>query len=186
MTQHRTTAPELCAAIAYHEAGHAVAHVMAYREAHLPDLKPAPSVKYARIIREDVGKASGICYGSRVYRPEYAARLPDWRWGHAMEWEIVINMAGGVAEAIYRGERRQREVMWFALMNCGTEGDLDDAEVVLADLNRLTRRRYGLQRFTIRALKLLLANWDAVEVIAATLIRDQHVDGAEIERAVRS
>src|SRR4029077_11474929 len=184
MTQHRTIAPELCAAIAYHEAGHAVANVLAYREAHLPKTS-GPSVKYASLIREADGKASGICFGAQVWHPRYAVMCPDWDWADAMGWEIVSLMAGGVAEAIHRGERRQCEVMWFALFNCGTDGDLDDAEATLADLNRLTGRRYGLQRFAVRALKLLLANWDAVETIAAVLIRDQFIGGAEIEQAVQ-
>ena len=103
-----------------------------------------------------------------------------------MEWQIVIDMAGGIAEAIHRGERRQRQVFWFAMLNCGADGDLEDAEAVCADLRALTGRRFGLERLVQRALKLLLANWPAVETIAAALIRDHHIDGAAIERIVRS
>lgn len=183
MIQHRDIAPEVLAAIAHHEAGHAVANVLAYREAHLPP-SLRPSVKYASILREDDGKASGICFGSSVYRPEYASSLPNWRWQDAMEWQIVIDLAGGVAEAIHRGEYRQREMFWFVLLNCGTEQDLENAEAVCADLQALTGRRYGLQRFVRRALKLLLANRPAVKAIAAALIRDRYIDGSEIEREV--
>jgi hypothetical protein len=100
-----------------------------------------------------------------------------------MQWQIVIDMAGGAAEAIHRGERNKREIMWFALFNCGTEGDLETASAVLADLNALTKR-YGLNRFVIRAVGLLRANWLAFEAIASVLIRDQYIDGAEIAAAV--
>ena len=136
MTQHRDIAPEVCAAIAYHEAGHAVANVLAYRNAQLPPSNDIPSVKYAassarRMARPEASAAPRMSTGG-----EYVAQLPTWRWGDAMQWQIVIDMAGGVAEAIHRGERRQREVFWFALINCGTDGDLENAEAVCADLRR--------------------------------------------------
>jgi hypothetical protein len=78
VTQHRDLAPEVLAAIAYHEADHAVANVLAYREAHLPPSRPPPSVKYAAIVPEPDGRFSGICFGSNVYRPEYMISRPNW------------------------------------------------------------------------------------------------------------
>lgn len=180
MTQHRDIAPEVLAAIAWHEAGHAVA----YRRAHLPPSMSPLSVKYAAVLREDNGKASGICFGSNVYMPEYAIQLPSWNWRDAMQWQIIANLAGGVAEAIHRGERRKQDVMWFALLNCGTEGDLEDADAVLADLRQLTGRRYGLQRFVLQARALLIEQWPAVAALAAELIRDRHIDGDEIDAIV--
>ena len=182
MTQHRDFAPEALAAVAWHEAGHAVANVIAYRKAQLPG-QVRPSVKYAAIVREEDGKAGGNCYGGLVYHARYAARLPGWNWRDAMEWQIVIDMAGGVAEAIHRGERRQKEVFWFAMLNCGAGGDLEAAERTLEDLRALTGRRDGRQ-YARRALRLLLARWDAVEAIAAALIRDGHIDGEDIEDLV--
>lgn len=177
-------APELLAAIAYHEAGHAVAYVLAYRNVHLPPLNPPPSVKHVSIVRQEDGKFGGLCFGSNVYRPEYAANLPQWPWQHAMEWQIMMNMAGGVAEAIHRGERRQRHVMWFALFDCGTESDLENAEKVLADLRELTGSRYDLQRFVVQTLKLLLEHWPAVDALALRLIEARRVEGDELLRIV--
>jgi hypothetical protein len=184
MTQFRDIALGVLSAIAYHEAGHAVAHALALREAHLPNFDAPPNVKYAAIRRDDDGKASGICFGANVYDPHYVAALPGGDCRDAMQWQIVIDMAGGAAEAIHRGERNKREIMWFALFNCGTEGDLETASAVLADLNALTSKRYGLNRFVIRAVELLRANWPAVESIAAVLIRDRYIDNAEIAAAV--
>ena len=96
----------------------------------------------------------------------------------------TISMSGGIAEAIHRGERRRRVVFQFARLNCGAHHDLADAEKVLADLRALPGRRYGLERYTQRALKLMLAHWPAVEAIAAVLIRDLRIEGSTIEELV--
>lgn len=133
----------------------------------------------------ETGGFGGVCFGANVYRPEYATRFPPWRWRDAMQWQIIIYMAGGVAEAIHRGEWLQQYIFWFA-MQCGAGGDREAAEAIIADLRKLTGRRHGLERFAIRARKLLLANWPAVEAIAAVLIRDRRIDGAEIEALLYS
>ena len=184
MTQHRDIAPEVLSAIAYHEAGHAVANVLAYRNAQSRTASRCCRASNTPVTCTRKGKVGGLCFGSKVYRAEYAVQAPHWRWQDAMQWQIVIDMAGGAAEAIHRGERNKRGLMWFALLNCGTDGDLEDADKVLADLNALTGKRYGLNRFVIRAVELLRANWGAVEAIAAVMIRDGHIDGAEITAVV--
>ena len=46
----------------------------------------------------------------------------------------MIYLAGGVAEAIHLGERRQREIFSFLYKNCGIASDLEDAAPVLRDL----------------------------------------------------
>ena len=83
---------------------------------------------------------------------------PDWDWADAMQWQIVATLAGGIAEAVHRGERRKRHVMWFALCNCGSKDDFISVDAILADLRKLTGHHYGPQRFAERTLVLLLAN----------------------------
>ena len=184
MTQRRAMASEARAATAYHEAGHAVAIVLANRNAHLPP-EDGLGIEFAEIVVAPDGKAwGGTCFGSEVYNPAYVTRLPSWDWRDAMEWQIIMNMAGGIAEAIHRGERRQRHVFQFAMLNCGVHLDLADADNVLADLRTLTGHRFRLERYARRALKLTLANWTAVEAIAAVLIRDMHIEGSAIEKLV--
>ena len=103
MIQHRAMASER-AAVAYHEAGHAVANVLACRNAQLPPWDDL-GVDSAEIVVD--GEAwGGLCSGTTVYHAAYVTRLPSWDWRDAMEWQIVLDMAGGIAEAIHRGERR--------------------------------------------------------------------------------
>ena len=49
-----------------------------------------------------------------------------------MESQIVIELAGGIAEAIYRGERRSREVLRFAALHCSIDAGLKQTAAVLA------------------------------------------------------
>ena len=77
---------------------------------------------------------------------------------------VVVELSGGIAEAIHRGERRAP--LWFAVHNCGMRGDLSKARLVLDDLRRLTGVRHEMQDFADRTLTMLEANWKAVELLA--------------------
>jgi hypothetical protein len=55
--------------------------------------------------------------------------------------QIVVHLAGGIAEAISRGERRKHAVLRFAKLSCNADADLKLAAAVLADLRKLTGRR---------------------------------------------
>jgi hypothetical protein len=101
-----------------------------------------------------------------------------------MEAQIVIELAGGVAEAIYRGERRPREILRFAKANCCVGIDLEHAKPLLGDLFHLTGVHYGEQPFAERALALLLAHWPAVEALASALIEDRRIEGHWVERII--
>jgi hypothetical protein len=172
--------PELKAAIAYHEAGHAVATVLAFERVRSPNLPPPPPIKHVSILEDAAGKWSGICFGPQVYTTQWPDTRIGGQWRDAMEWQLVIDAAGGIAEAIHRGERNKRDMMWFAIFNCGTDGDLENMEAILTDLRRLTGRRHTLQRFYERACVLLREHWAAVERIAAALIESDHVGGDRV------
>jgi len=106
--------PITCAA--YHEAGHAVATVLAFYTARHPNALPPQPVKSVSLseAEETPGHWDGVCHGPQIYSTQWPDARIHVRFREAMEWQIVINQAGGVAEAIYRGERRKKHVMWFS------------------------------------------------------------------------
>jgi hypothetical protein len=101
-----------------------------------------------------------------------------------MEAQITIHLAGGVAEAIHRGERRRSEVLRFAKANCHTDTDLRMAGAVQADLDRLIGHCLDEQRLVDRTLALLRTHWPAVEGVAAALIENRRIDGDPVERII--
>ena len=185
--EQTTNQDKLITAIAYHEAGHAVATMLAFHavQHRYPLPMPALPVKFVKLEEETLGRWSGLCYGPEIYSTIWPDQRIDHQWREAMEWQIVINFAGGIAEAIHRGEKRKRDLLWFVAFNCGTDGDLKHADEVLADLRKLTGRRYGEQRFAERTLDLLMANWAAVAAVAAALADKHWIDGDELEEILR-
>lgn len=168
---------------AYHEAGHAVAAVLAFRFACTPNTRPPLPVKIVNIFEEEAGWA-GECFGPDIYSTAWPVERITHAWRDAMEWQIIINMAGPIAEAIYRGEKRKSDVLWFAVFYCGARQDVDEAGKVINDLRKLTGRNHGEQRFAERARDLLLNHWPLVDAIAEALIRDHSVVGEEIEEMI--
>jgi hypothetical protein len=174
-------------AAAHHQAGHAVATVIAFRTARLPMPPPMPVIKLVEITAgtNPPHQWGGQCFGPNIYATEWPSTTIDLIYRDAMEWQIVIDQAGGIAEAIHRGERRIKKVMHFATVNCSCGDDLANISAVLADLRTLTGRRHrGVQGFAERTLKLLLANWRAVEALAASLVRAGRIEGGKVERIV--
>jgi hypothetical protein len=94
----------------------------------------------------------------------------------------MISLAGGVAEAIYRGERQ--DVLRFAKSHCNIDVDLENVKEVLGDLRRLTGIRYDARDFVGPTVKLLQTHWRAVEALAAALIEDHYVGGERVEKLV--
>jgi hypothetical protein len=175
------------ACVAHHEAGHAVATVLAWRYAIQPNRLPDQLVNYAEIFKPEPlvpNSWAGICYGTQVYMPEWSEdRIAD-QFRDAMEWQIIVELAGGIAEAIYQGEWRKHRVLGFAAFNCGADNDLDRSAELLADLRRLTRRKHREQQFAEAALALLLEYWPAVEAVGAALIEHKRIEGHQVEEIV--
>lgn len=184
LAAHKVGVVNLLSAIAYHEAGHAVTTMLAFRFARTPNPSPPLAVKLLSIVEEEEGRWSGCCFGPDIYSTQWPIEriAPEWR--EAMEWQIVISLAGGIAEAIHRGERNQRNIFWYAAFNCGTDKDLEHAEIILADLRKLTGRQYTEQRFAKRALNLLKANWTAVSTMATILANELVIPGDKLEELV--
>jgi hypothetical protein len=140
--------------------------VLAFRTAAywLPHPAPPLPVRYVEITED-----SGHCVAASVYSSAWGIAP---RYLDLMQWQVVIHLAGGVAEAISRGERRRHEVLTFA----------QRARAVLDDLRTLTGRRHDAQPFAMRAMGLLLAHWPAVAALAAALIDNHRIEGDHVER----
>ncbi|MGY3131991.1 hypothetical protein ACVWZM_002673 [Bradyrhizobium sp. USDA 4501] len=177
--------PAAKTAAAYHEAGHAVASMVAFRTAKLPMRPPKRIIKFIEITAAGGTAWGGLCFGPDIYAIEWPEARIDPIYREAMEWQVVIDLAGGISEAISRGERRKKEVFYFATFNCACGDDLKSAAAVLADLRKLTGRQYGERRFAERARALLLANWAAVDALVSALIDAERIEGDQVEKIVR-
>jgi hypothetical protein len=129
-------------------------------------------------------KICGSCISPDIYSTRWPIGCIAEPYRDLMEWQVVVELAGGIAEAIHRGERRKQAVLAFAESNCNTDVDLKRAAAVLADLRRLTGRRYDEQRFAGRALALLLTHWAAVDALAFELIEKRRVEGERVEAII--
>ena len=171
---------------AHHEAGHAVMAVVAFRTAKFLTNPSSPLIGFVEIgpsTQKNVW--AGLVERSSIYPDKWPAyKRITWDHRDAMEWEITVYLAGGIAEAIYRGERRKKHVLRFAMLNSGCDEDCASIAAVLADLRKLTGRRHGEQRFAERALALLLKHWPAVEALALALIDQGHIKGDEVEAII--
>ena len=172
-------------ATAFHESGHALAVVLAFRNAAwLPRPAPPLLVRYLEITEHSPGQWGGCCVSPDVYSMKLPVYLIAPRYRPLMEAQLVIHLAGGISEAIYRGERDKREVLAFAESNCAMDDDLSKAADVLGDLRRLTGYRFEPRDFVGQTLAMLLANWPAVTALAAALVEHRRIEGEDVEAII--
>jgi hypothetical protein len=93
-----------------------------------------------------------------------------------MEAQVVIHVAGGVGEAIARGDGL------FDHDNC--DHDLDAVAAMLREFFRATGVHYDPQCFSDRAHALLTTHWRAVEAVASALVEHGRIEGAEVEAII--
>jgi hypothetical protein len=171
--------------VSHHEAGHAVAYILAFRalERSYPAfdrifVRPDFSSPYVDRKGRSIDCA-GLCEGPNLYTPKIGlipfhmvpAPRPTW---HAeilqtMEWSMIISFAGPFAEAIAKGLRSRRDKRWNALFSSGAEEDYRQAEAVLADYKQASKRRYGLRHFEDLAWDLALKQQSAIAALASSL-----------------
>lgn len=128
------------------------------------------------------GQWTGNCVGTNIYSTKWK-RVSE-RFRDLMEAQVSIHLAGGIADAIHRGERRGRAVLSFATRHCNADADLRRARTVLADLYRLTGCHKGEQYLAERTLAMLLANWRSVAALAAALIKHRRIQGEDVEAII--
>src|SRR5258708_13794030 len=122
--------------------------VLAFRNAAwLPKPPPPQLVSYVEITEDN-----GTCCATNIYSTGWSDKRISEPYRDLMEWQIVIELAGGIAEAVHRGERRPHAILAHAASHCSTATDLTRAAAVLADLSRLTAHRHDAQHSADRAL----------------------------------
>ena len=167
-------------AAAYHEAGHAVAIVLAFRDAPwLPHRAPSLPVRFVEITDDGGGNCAGMSVYSMQWSP-FDVIKPRYR--DLMERQVCIHLSGGISEAILCGVRGGREALRFAESSMGV--DLTKAEEVLRDIFRLTGYRVGPQHYADRTLAMLEEHWPAIEALAEALIEDRRIEGRLVERII--
>ena len=147
--------------------------VLAFRNAAwLPKPMPRLPVRYVEVTDAMAGE-TGSCISADIYSMKWPIDCIAPRYRPLMEAQVVIHLAGGISEAIYRGERCRGEVLRFAEANCCVEADMTKAAAVLGDLFRLTGYRFRAQDFAGRTMEMLTTNWRAVEALASALIENR-------------
>lgn len=169
-------------AAAFHESGHAIAIVTAFREAAwLPYPAPLMPVRYVEII-DDGG---GNCVGSNIYSVAWDISVITPRYRPLMDAQTCVHLAGGVAEAIHRGVGGGgRDLLRYAEAHCQIDGDLQRAADVLADLRRLTGYDLYPMHYADRTLEMLLDHWPAVTALAEALVDERRLDGDDVEAII--
>lgn len=188
MTKRRETDEEFWNRVAYHEAGHAVANIMAERT-----LSGEPLSFDKVVIRPGItgpldgrGRDGGeegllgrLC-GGTIYdvngswRDHYRDPLAR------AELEIIIQLAGPFAEAALFD--RTKANMWAtALLYCGGNRDYAYAEGhVFPDLCKLAGRRVSWRKLENRTRELVLECWPAIKAVAEHLLVKHELSAWEV------
>jgi hypothetical protein len=112
---------------------------------------------------------------------KYFRRLPletQERSQILMEWQIVRDLAGGVAETAYQGHRARARFR-FPLLLDSMRLDYDSAFATLNEYCQLRRRRYGINGFFDRTRDIVFAAWPAVAALADALIHARSIEFEE-------
>ena len=172
---------------ARHEAGHAVAKIVKYREAgwnrksfDLVQIRPGAIGPYI----DDRGRSSD-CLGS-VEGPS------DWNPGLLttgllrkvtppfegvfqvqMNIEVISSLAGPFAQARAMGENTKKFVPAYALFNGGCDEDYKRVEATISDMRAMTRRG-SLKKFEGETYDLVKRYWEAINALGEALLQ-RHV-----------
>jgi hypothetical protein len=167
---------------AFREAGRALASVLAFRAIG----SGRRAINFVDITegKTPEHRWRGRCHGQDIYSPAWPGTRIAPQHRRRMEWQIVVDLAGPIAEAVRRGERRKKHIGAFALFDCSSRDNYSHAGKILADVCTLTNRRHALQRFEQRTLGLVLAHWRAIETLAIRLIDAGRLDGDQAEQIV--
>ena len=184
--------------VAAHEAGHAVAYILAHRALgrsypsfHRVLIRRNSSSPHIDLKNRKVN-CLGLCEAPDIYTCGIGRaifeREPELRLGlkveilSAMEWSMIISFAGPFAEAIYRNHLSRRDKRWAALFSCGASEDYAQGEAVLADYKQASKRRYGIRHFEDRAWELVVANQPTICALASKLLQHETLECKEAHK----
>lgn len=187
--------------VARHEAGHAVAYVLASLDlfgntygCQYVEIRPGQTD--FRIGSRGHGyHCHGVCETSKIYEPwgrETALLLRDNERLRqflpnrirAAEWEIVACLAGPYAELMSRGFRGRDSLRWNARWYGGADGDFETVDAVHDELCTLSKRRVSMARLRDRARLLVVDYAAAIEALTAALLARQRMQHAEVARVL--
>lgn len=163
--------------VAHHEAGHAVAALVAYRALGWP----------ASLLREATAIADGAIYGQvswlHTYSPQSASVVKAFAANPEIvaglipkcKWAIVVSLAGIEADA-----RLSRVSGGFAAMRGGAS-DYEDAYRALADLAIMTNGTPTLDGFERLASSIVRSELQAIRAVAEAMHRRGTMTGGELE-----
>jgi hypothetical protein len=186
--------------VAAHEAGHAVACILAHRDLE----RDYPSFDRVFIRRNYSSpyidrkgrehKVCGMCEGHALYTASIGLRVfniepeprPGWKREilGTMEWSMIFSFAGPFAEALSRNSRSRSDKRWVALFSCGASQDYRQAEAVLANYKRASKRRYGIRHFEDRAWELVVANQPTISALTSKLLQHETLEYEEVQKIV--
>jgi hypothetical protein len=179
-------------AAAYHEAGHVVAQVVTYRTVLFPRPKPSPLIDYVEIVEEAPNLWAGCYVGPLLYAQSWLKEpeLID-KYSGLIAHQAVILLAGGIAQAIWSGERTADDAFRVAIDHGGmdeefedTDGDLEYILKAIDDLSEVTGVYYEPKDFAESTYSLLKEHWPAVEALASALIKTNRIDGVAVEAII--
>ena len=178
--------------VSAHEAGHAVAYIMAHRALE----RDYPSFRRVFIRREfsspyidDRNRkvdCIGMCEAPDLYNVNIGLGLfyqepepcPGWQnqMLRKMEWTILTSLAGPFAESASRDARSGAVMRHTARRLCGGEDDYSCAAAVLLDLTKASKQRHRISHFEDRTRDLVLNSWAAIDALAKTLLINESLD----------
>jgi hypothetical protein len=178
--------------VAAHEAGHAVAYILAHRALerdyasfHRVFIRRDFSSPYIDHKNREVDDCSGMCEAPDLYAPRIGLMVfyqePEARPGlrlemlAKMEWAILTSLAGPFAEAAARGVHSKANMRLTARF-CWGEADFEAAEAVLQDYEKASKRRRSILHFEERTRDLVLKSRPAIDALANTLLVEETLD----------
>lgn len=178
--------------VAVHEAGHAVAYILAHRALdrdyssfHRVFIRRDFSSPYIDDKNRVVDDCSGMCEAPDLYAPGIGLMVfyqePEARPGlklemlAKMEWAILTSLAGPFAEVAARGVHSKANMRLTARF-CGGEADFEVAEAVLVDYKKTSGRRRCIQHFEDRTRDLVLKSRPAIIALAKALLVRETLD----------
>lgn len=167
---------------ARHEAGHALAKLLASRAFYQNDyafdsIRIRPSARGPHKDRRGrrcdcLGCVQGAGFYNATGFPEGNLITEEYRHAAMLraEWQIVIDLAGPFAAAASLGVTSKRSMPATALFSGGCDSDYECADRVFKELNTMAGRRTSWKNLEYRTRDIVLEYWQAIQALADALM----------------
>ena len=89
-----------------------------------PQSKNSSDHKEVNLSLAQARALGGNCFGADIYSVRWPVKSIAEPFRDLMESQVVIELAGGIAEACHRGERRRRAILAFAESHCAIDAKI--------------------------------------------------------------